>query len=75
VNDRIRAKPPSTDEGRWWPGTVAGVEFDEHEHRYAVRVTPDDDRTVTVRVSGAVYDLFTDRLDADDPVGERVWVK
>ncbi len=76
MNDRIRAKPPATDTGRWWAGTVAAVEFDDHEHRYAVRVTPaDDGDTVTVRVTEAVYDLFTGRLDAEDPVGERVWVR
>jgi|APHM01.1.fsa_nt_gi hypothetical protein len=76
VNDRIRAKPPATDEGRWWPGTVEVVTFDDHEQRYAVQVAPEDsDDTVTVRVSEAVYDLFTGRLDADDPVDERVWVK
>ncbi len=81
MNDRLRAKPPTTDTGRWWAGTVESVQFDEHEHRYAVRVTPaagegaPGDGTVTVRVTEAVYDLFTGRLDAADPVGERVWVR
>ncbi len=76
MNDRIRAKPPTTDTEQWWAGTVETVQFDEHEHEYAVRVAPEDgDETVAVRVSEAVYDLFTGRIDADDPVGEQVWVR
>lgn len=75
MNDRIRARPPATDVDRWWEGVVREVRFDEHEHRYTVTVEPDDGDPVEVTLSESLYDLFTGRLDADEPVGETVWVR
>ena len=76
MNDRIRAKPPTTDVERWREGVVLSVRLDEHERRYTVVVEPTEaDDRVEVAVSESIYDLFTGRLDADDPVGERVWIR
>jgi hypothetical protein len=75
VHDRIRAKPPATEPDRWQEAVVRSVRFDDHEHRYTVTVAVADGDTVEVTVSESLYDLFTGRLDAADPVGETVWVR
>jgi len=76
VNDRIRAKPPTTDVDRWREGVVRAVRFDEDERRYTVTVAPvDGDDRVAVTVSDSVYDLFAGRLAGEEPVGETVWFR
>lgn len=76
MNDRLRAKPPTTDVDRWREGVVETVDRDEHERRYVVRVVPSgDDRPVEVTVTEALYDLFVGRLEAEDPEGETVWFR
>jgi hypothetical protein len=72
VHDRIRAKPPTTDVDRWRSGTVESVGRAGGEVVVSVSA---GGGTVDVRVTEAVYDLFSGRLAADDPVGETVWFK
>ena len=72
VNDRLRAKPPTTDVDRWRSGTVEAV--DRREEGVVVTVAADGE-TVEVRVTEAIYDLFSGRIEAADPVGETVWFK
>lgn len=78
VNDRLRAKPPTTDIDRWREGTVRSV--DAEGSRVTVRVAPSDDSPVAVTVTEAVFELFCGRLptkvaSAEDVVGQRVWFK
>lgn len=73
VNDRIRAKPPTTDVDRWRRGTVRGVEEAGGEVR--VTVESEDGDRVAVTVTPAVYDLFAGRVAAGDPVEEQAWFK
>ena len=75
MNDRVRAKPPTTEVDRWQEGVVRAVRFDDHERRYTVVVEPSDGDRVGVTVSESIYDLFTGRIDGDEPVGETVWFR
>ena len=77
--DRIRARPPPTDGDRWAEGRVTSVTHDDTHGRYVVRVETEDGEA-TVRVTPAIYDLFTGRLERPaetpaDVVGATVWVR
>lgn len=67
TDDRLRAKPPATDPDDWTRGRVEAV--DHREGRVAVVVAPaegDQEGSVELTVSEAIYDLFTGRLDPGD---------
>ena len=83
-DDRLRAKPPAADVEGWSRGTVRNV---AHGHgRVTVTVVPDaaereGSGSVELSVTGAIYDLFTGRLDPGDRVdgdvtpGTTVWYR
>lgn len=78
VNDRLRARPPTTEVDRWREGVVRSV--DAEGRRVTVRVAPPDDLPVAVTVTEAIFDLFCSRLpievaSATDLVGQRVWFR
>ena len=70
-HDRIHAREPSHHVDRWSVGTVEAIE--ERDGHCVVTVDPPDGDPVELVVTIAVRDLFVSRLDADSPVGERVW--
>jgi hypothetical protein len=72
-HDRIHARKPSHHVDRWSVGTVEAVE--ERDGHCVITVRPPDDEPVELVVTFAVRDLFVSRLDADSPVGERVWYR
>ena len=72
-HDRIHARKPSHHVDRWSVGTVETVE--EQDGHCVVTVRPQDGDPVELVVTVAVRDLFVSRLDADSPVGERVWYR
>ncbi|PSQ42864.1 hypothetical protein BRD14_04020 [Halobacteriales archaeon SW_5_68_122] len=72
-HDRIHAREPSHHVDRWSIGTVEAVE--ERDGHCVVTVRPQDGDPVELVVTVAVRDLFVSRLDADSPVGERVWYR
>ena len=72
-HDRIHARKPSHHVDRWSVGTVEAVE--ERDGHCVVTVDPPDGDPVELVVTIAVRDLFVSRLDADSPVGERVWYR
>lgn len=72
-HDRIHARKPSHHVDRWSVGTVETVE--EQDGHCVITVRPPDDEPVELVVTFAVRDLFVSRLDADSPVGERVWYR
>ncbi|PSQ41364.1 hypothetical protein BRD07_05545 [Halobacteriales archaeon QS_9_68_42] len=72
-HDRIHAREPSHHVDRWSVGTVEAVE--ERDGHCVVTVRPHDGNPVELVVTVAVRDLFVSRLDADSPVGERVWYR
>ena len=72
-HDRIHAREPSHHVDRWSVGTVEAIE--ERDGHCVVTVRPQDDDPVELVVTVAVRDLFVSRLDADSPVGERVWYR
>jgi hypothetical protein len=72
-HDRIHAREPSHHVDRWSVGTVEAVE--ERDGHCVITVRPPDDEPVELVVTFAVRDLFVSRLDADSPVGERVWYR
>ena len=72
-HDRIHAREPSHHVDRWSVGTVEAVE--ERDGHCVVTVRPQDGDPVELVVTVAVRDLFVSRLDADSPVGERVWYR
>ena len=71
--DRIHARKPSHHVDRWSVGTVEAVEG--RDGHCVVTVRPPDGDPVELVVTLAVRDLFVSRLDADSPVGERVWYR
>lgn len=79
MHDRIRAKPPTTDVEDWTEATVRAVR--RTEGGVAITVAPTNaSETVEITVTGAIFDLFTGRLewavtDPADAVGATVWVK
>ena len=72
-HDRIHAREPSHHVDRWSVGTVEAIE--ERDGHCVVTVDPPDGDPVELVVTIAVRDLFVSRLDADSPVGERVWYR
>ena len=72
-HDRIHAREPSHHVDRWSAGTVEAVE--ERDGHCVVAVRPQDGDPVELVVTLAVRDLFVSRLDADSPVGKRVWYR
>ena len=72
-HDRIHAREPSHHVDRWSVGTVEAAE--ERDGHCVVTVRPQDGEPVELVVTFAVRDLFASRLDADSPVGERVWYR
>ena len=72
-HDRIHAQEPSHHVDRWSVGTVEAIE--ERDGHCVVTVDPPDGDPVELVVTIAVRDLFVSRLDADSPVGERVWYR
>ena len=72
-HDRIHAREPSHHVDRWSVGTVEAVE--ERDGHCVVTVRPQDGDPVELVVTVAVRNLFVSRLDADSPVGERVWYR
>ena len=72
-HDRIHAQEPSHHVDRWSVGTVEAIE--ERDGHCVVTVDPPDGDSVELVVTIAVRDLFVSRLDADSPVGERVWYR
>jgi hypothetical protein len=72
-HDRIHAREPSHHVDRWSVGTVEAIE--ERDGHCVVTVRPQDGDPVELVVTIAVRDLFVSRLDADSPVGERVWYR
>jgi hypothetical protein len=79
VNDRIRAKPPTTDVDSWTEAVVREVA--RSEGGFEVSVAPTDGtESAVVTVTAAIFDLFTGRLDRDvdtpaDVVGATVWFR
>lgn len=79
VHDRLRARPPATDVDAWREGTLRAVT--SSEGGYTVTVLPTDAaEPVEVRVTAAIFDLFTGRLPgevetASDAVGATVWFR
>ena len=82
VNDRIRAKPPTTDVDSWTEAVVREVA--RSEGGFDVSVVPDaadaGAEPVVVTVTEAIFDLFTGRLERDvdtpaDVVGATVWFR
>lgn len=70
-DDRLRAKPPTTDVESWDRGTVRDVVH--AGGRVTVTVTPDDGSgSVELSVTAAIYDLFAGRLDPADRDDEDV---
>jgi hypothetical protein len=79
-HDRIHARKPPVDAETWRTGRIR--EVGERDGHCVVTVEPeaddgdaDDPGTVELIVTFAVRELFVSRLDAEDPVGERVWFK
>jgi hypothetical protein len=72
-HDRIHTREPSHHVDRWSVGTVEAAE--ERDGHCVVTVRPQDGEPVELVVTFAVRDLFVSRLDADSPVGERVWYR
>ena len=72
-HDRIHAREPSHHVDRWSVGTVEAV--GERDGHCVVTVRPQDGDPAELVVTVAVRDLFVSRLDADSPVGERVWYR
>ena len=73
VHDRIHAREPTHDIERWSVGTIEAI--DERDGHCVVEVATADGETVELVVTVAIRDLFTSRLDSDDPVGEQVWYR
>jgi hypothetical protein len=83
-HDRVHARRPH-DPDNWRVGVIRRVhERDGHAVFTVVPVTDesagDDGRdgdaaAVDLVVTVAVRDLVVRRLDADDPIGQRVWVR
>lgn len=82
MNDRIRAKPPTTDVDTWTEAVVRDVTRAEGGFEVTVVADATGGRaeTVTVTVTAAIFDLFTGRLDREvdaptDVVGATIWFK
>ncbi len=72
-HDRIHARPPDHHVEEWSVGTVA--ETAERDGHWVVTVADADGGRVELTVTFAVRELFLGRIDADSPVGERVWYR
>lgn len=72
MHDRLRAKPPTTEVDRWRSGTVVAVRAVGSGREVVVETGGE---RVTVSVTDAVFELFSGRVDAPDPVGETVWFR
>ncbi len=75
-HDRLHARKPTHDIGRWLSGVVESI--GERDGHCVVTVRPDDGGSVDLLVTFAVRDLFVSRLDIEEgasPVGERVWYR
>lgn len=78
MHDRIRAAPPPPSDGkRWHEGVVRAV--DRADGAVVVTVAGPEG-PVEVRVTPAVFDLFTGRLDRSvaepgDAVGATAWYR
>jgi hypothetical protein len=80
-HDRVHAQPPH-DPANWRVGTVTALaERDGHAVFTVQPVPPGGDGSddgvepVELVVTFAVRDLVCRRLDADEPVGARVWFR
>jgi len=73
VHDRIHAHKPTHDIERWSVGTIEAI--GRRDGHCVVTVRDEAGETVELVVTLAIRDLFTSRLDSDDPVGERVWYR
>lgn len=77
VHDRVHARPPHDPEN-WREGVVRNLT--ERDGHAVFTVAPVDDgdsvtASVELTVTLAVRDLVVRRLEADDPVGQRVWFR
>jgi len=73
THDRIHAREPTHDIDRWSVGTIEAI--GQRDGHCVVTVRDDTGETVELVVTFAIRDLFTSRLDSDEPVGERVWYR
>jgi hypothetical protein len=76
VHDRVHARPPHDPEN-WREGVVRHLT--ERDGHAVFTVLPDDEDSgttpVELTVTLAVRDLVVRRLEAGDPVGQRVWFR
>lgn len=73
AHDRIHARKPTHDIERWSVGTIESI--GQRDGHCVVDVRTEDGKSVELVVTLAIRDLFTSRLDGDDPVGEQIWYR
>ncbi|WP_255195895.1 hypothetical protein [Halorarius litoreus] len=71
MHDRLRAKPPTTDTEAWTEATVLTVDQTQSGH---VVTVDGPDGVVEVTLEGALFDLFSSRVDGD-VVGSPCWYR
>jgi hypothetical protein len=69
TNDRIRAKKPKKEIEKWNEGRVHKTE--KKDYGYDVHL--ENGRKLSV--TEAIYELFTGRLDSENPEDELIWYK
>ncbi|WP_181691474.1 hypothetical protein [Natronomonas sp. LN261] len=82
-HDRLHARKPTHDIGRWSSGVVESVGERDGHRVVTVRTAggehdrKEDGETVDLVVTFAVYELFLGRVETDggSPIGERVWYR
>ena len=72
-SDRVRAKSPVNEVNSWTEGIVRNIESTT-DNRYCVTVESES-KEHELNLDDALYNLFSGRLESEDPVGEKVWFK
>jgi hypothetical protein len=73
AHDRIHARKPTHDIDRWSVGTIEAMA--QRDGHCVVTVRGESGDEIELVVTLAIRELFTSRLDSDDPVGEQVWYR
>lgn len=68
--DRIRAKKPVQNIERWNSGEI--VRISNEDGKYKINLSTESDN-IDLIVSESIYELFTRRLESDNPIGEDVF--